>query len=99
MTVLMCSKTKNKVSLCLTGFCDTARKRRKESVLKILGVMGSPRKGGNTHTLMKAVAEGASQAGAEMEICLLKGLVVKGNEVVALLDLAAVVQETTARAA
>ncbi len=30
---------------------------------------------------------------------LLKGLVVKGNEVVALLDLAAVVQETTARAA
>ncbi|MBD3255306.1 MAG: hypothetical protein GF383_09450 [Candidatus Lokiarchaeota archaeon] len=38
---------------------------------KILGIMGSPRKNGNTHTLISKVFEGAIQQGAETEMVLL----------------------------
>ncbi len=38
---------------------------------KILGVMGSPRKNGNTHVLISKILEGAKAAGASTEILLL----------------------------
>ncbi len=43
---------------------------------RILGVMGSPRGGGNTHTLMRQIAEGVRDRGGEMDIISLKGLAV-----------------------
>jgi multimeric flavodoxin WrbA len=43
---------------------------------KILGVMGSPRQGGNTDTLMQEVARGVRESGGIMEIVALKGLTV-----------------------
>jgi len=39
--------------------------------MKILGIMGSPRKNGNTHILIDEILKGAKSAGAETEIILL----------------------------
>lgn len=47
---------------------------------RILGVMGSPRRGGNTHTLMKRMAEGVLDRGGQMDIVELKGLTVEECE-------------------
>jgi multimeric flavodoxin WrbA len=41
---------------------------------KVLGIMGSPRKSGNTHVLVSGILEGAKDAGAATEIVLLGGL-------------------------
>jgi len=43
-------------------------------VKKILGVVGSPRRNGNTHILVSRILEGAKEAGAAAEILLLNGL-------------------------
>jgi multimeric flavodoxin WrbA len=44
---------------------------------KILAVMGSPRKGGNTHILVSRIAAGARAKGATVEEALLGDLVIK----------------------
>ena len=41
---------------------------------KILGIMGSPRKNGNTHVMLSKILEGAKEVGAETELILLKDL-------------------------
>lgn len=40
--------------------------------MKILGLLGSPRRGGNTEILLKAFLEGAAAGGAEVEEILLR---------------------------
>lgn len=40
--------------------------------MKILGILGSPRRGGNTEILLRAFLEGAAAAGAEVEEVLLR---------------------------
>jgi len=57
---------------------------------KILGIMGSPRKNGNTHILLNKIIEGAEAEGAQTEIVFLRDLTInecdgchacwKGNE-------------------
>ena len=44
---------------------------------RILGIMGSPRKNGNTHKLVEKILEGASQVGASTEILLLQDLEIR----------------------
>ena len=44
---------------------------------KILGVLGSPRKEGNTHVLISKILEGAKEAGASGEIIFLDDLDIK----------------------
>jgi multimeric flavodoxin WrbA len=44
---------------------------------KILGVMGSPRKKGNTHILISKILEGAASEGAEGEILFLGDLTIR----------------------
>ncbi|RPJ19283.1 MAG: flavodoxin family protein, partial [Planctomycetaceae bacterium] len=45
--------------------------------MKILAVVGSPRKGGNTDILLSKIAEGARAAGAEVETVPLGDLQVR----------------------
>jgi len=42
-------------------------------MIKIIGIVGSPRKG-NTEIMVRAALEGAKEAGAEIEIILLRGI-------------------------
>ncbi|WP_332450879.1 flavodoxin family protein [Methanoculleus sp.] len=42
--------------------------------IKVLGISGSPRRHGNTETLLDAVLEGAREAGAEVEKVVLRSL-------------------------
>ena len=42
--------------------------------MKVLGILGSPRRGGNTETLLKAFLEGAMAGGAEVEEIRLREL-------------------------
>ncbi|HOI13896.1 MAG TPA: flavodoxin family protein [Methanoculleus sp.] len=42
--------------------------------IKVLGISGSPRRHGNTETLLDAVLEGASEAGAQIEKIVLRPL-------------------------
>ena len=44
---------------------------------KILGVMGSPRKNGNTHVLVSKILEGAREVGASTELLLLADFEIK----------------------
>ena len=44
---------------------------------KILGVVGSPRRKGNTHILVSKILEGAGQAGARTELLFLHGLTIR----------------------
>ena len=44
---------------------------------KILGVVGSPRKNGNTHILVSRILEGAKDEGARAEILFLNDLTIK----------------------
>ena len=46
--------------------------------MKVLAVVGSPRKGGNSDTLVEAILEGASGAGAEAEKLYLNSLQIRG---------------------
>jgi len=41
---------------------------------KILGVVGSPGRNGNTHILVSGIIEGAKESGAETEIIFLNDL-------------------------
>ena len=43
----------------------------------MLGIVGSPRKNGNTHVLVSRILEGARDAGAEAETVLLGDLTVQ----------------------
>ncbi len=45
---------------------------------KVIGFVGSPRKGGNTDTLVQAVLAGAADKGAETKIYYLNDLAIKG---------------------
>ena len=45
--------------------------------MKILAIVGSPRKGGNTDVLLSKIAEGARAGGAEVEVVHLGGLQVR----------------------
>jgi multimeric flavodoxin WrbA len=51
--------------------------REKETMNKILGVVGSPRKMGNTHILVSKILDGAREDGAETEILFLGDLNIK----------------------
>ncbi len=42
--------------------------------MKVLGILGSPRRGGNSEILLRAFLEGAAQAGAEVEEIILRDL-------------------------
>jgi len=42
--------------------------------MRVLGIAGSPRRGGNTDLLLEKAIAGASDAGAETEIIVLHGL-------------------------
>jgi multimeric flavodoxin WrbA len=44
---------------------------------KILGIIGSPRKNGNTHILVSRILEGAQTAGAEVELLFLNDLTIR----------------------
>lgn len=44
--------------------------------MKVLGIVGSPRKGGNTDILVREVLKGASARGAETEIVYLNDLII-----------------------
>ena len=44
---------------------------------KILGVMGSPRKNGNTHVLLSKILESAKDNGATTDLIFLNDLVIK----------------------
>ena len=46
-------------------------------IMKIVGFVGSPRKGGNTEILVKEVLKGANESGAETEIVNLNNLDIK----------------------
>lgn len=46
--------------------------------VKVIGIIGSPRKGGNTEILVERVLAGASKAGAEVELFRLNELDIKG---------------------
>ncbi|MBI5576962.1 MAG: flavodoxin family protein [Deltaproteobacteria bacterium] len=46
--------------------------------MKIVGIVGSPRRGGNTETLAGAVLAGAAAAGADTETIRLTDLAIKG---------------------
>jgi multimeric flavodoxin WrbA len=56
---------------------NAAEKRPKVSV-KVLGIYGSPRKGGNTDLLLDRILEGARQAGAEVESIYVRKLKING---------------------
>jgi multimeric flavodoxin WrbA len=43
-------------------------------VMKVLGILGSPRRGGNSEILLRAFLEGAAAAGAEVEEVILRDL-------------------------
>jgi len=45
-----------------------------KGIKKILGVVGSPRKNGNTHILVPRIIEGSKERGAETEIIFLNDL-------------------------
>jgi multimeric flavodoxin WrbA len=47
------------------------------ATVRVLGVLGSPRRGGNTDLLLDAALEGASEAGAEVEKVVLDSLTVR----------------------
>ena len=44
---------------------------------KVLGIIGSPRKKGNTHQLVSRILEGARSAGADTELVLLDDLTIR----------------------
>jgi multimeric flavodoxin WrbA len=44
---------------------------------KVIGIVGSPRKNGNTHLLVSKVLEGARESGASIECLLLRDLNIK----------------------
>jgi multimeric flavodoxin WrbA len=46
-------------------------------VKRVLGIVGSPRRNGNTHTLVSTILEGASSQGAIVEDVLLGNLTIK----------------------
>jgi multimeric flavodoxin WrbA len=45
--------------------------------MKVLGVVGSPRRGGNTHTLVSRVLQGARDEGAACDLVLLGDLTIR----------------------
>ena len=47
-------------------------------MIKAIGIAGSPRRAGNSTTLLKAALDGAASAGAETDIVYLNDLVFKG---------------------
>jgi multimeric flavodoxin WrbA len=56
---------------------NAVEKRPKVSV-KVLGIYGSPRKGGNTDLMLDRILEGARQAGAEVESLYVRKLKISG---------------------
>ena len=44
---------------------------------KILGIMGSPRKNGNTHVLISKILESAQKEGADTKMIFLSDLIIK----------------------
>lgn len=46
--------------------------------MKVIGIVGSPRKGGNTETLVEKVLSGAKEVGAEVEILKLNEMNIHG---------------------
>ena len=46
--------------------------------VKVLGIYGSPRKGGNTDLLLDRILEGSRQAGAEVESLYVRSLKING---------------------
>jgi hypothetical protein len=56
---------------------NEVEKRPKVSV-KVLGIYGSPRKGGNTDLMLDRILEGAREAGAEVESIYVRQLKISG---------------------
>jgi len=50
----------------------------RDTGVKILGVVGSPRKGGNTHILVKDALDAAGRAGAETRLVMLRDQHIEG---------------------
>ncbi len=48
-----------------------------DELAKVLGIVGSPRKNGNTHVLVSCILEGAQAAGAETDLVLLGELTIQ----------------------
>ena len=46
--------------------------------MKVMGIVGSPRKGGNTEIMVEEVLEATRQAGAETDIFLIVGKTING---------------------
>ena len=44
---------------------------------RILGVVGSPRREGNTHILVQRILDGAAEAGAQINLLMLNGLAIR----------------------
>lgn len=49
----------------------------RKDMTKILGIVGSPRKNGNTHVLVSKILEGAKEEGASIDALLLKDVNIK----------------------
>ena len=47
--------------------------------MKIVGICGSPRRGGNTEILLKEALRGASEGGAEVEEVFLRDKTIRGS--------------------
>lgn len=55
-------------------FVKVMKNRREEKGMKVLGILGSPRRGGNTETLLKEYLRGCRNARAEAEEVYLRDL-------------------------
>ena len=55
-------------------FVKVMKNRREEKGMKVLGILGSPRRGGNTETLLKEYLRGCRDAQAEAEEVYLRDL-------------------------
>jgi len=56
---------------------DTHRQQTEEGMMNVLALVGSPRKGGNTDTLVDAILSGAQQRGHTVEKVYLKDVEIK----------------------
>jgi len=57
--------------------CNILFIQGRRMVMKILGIIGSPRKNGNTHVLVSKILEGATKAGVAAEMIFLNDLTIR----------------------
>lgn len=59
------------------GSGDFLASERKSFMKRVLGIVGSPRRNGNTHVLVTKILDGAKEAGAATDIVFLEGLTIR----------------------